>query len=207
MRVTLEFPFLVSDVLNALRLSTPPGIAPHSEIKAICTDSREALKNDLFIALDGEHDSGERYVRDALAKGSYVISTVPTDGAISVENTTDALLMIAKAYKNKTAIKKTVAVTGSVGKTTTVKFIRRILEEKYRVHSPYKNFNNHIGVPFTVFAIPKDADTLIAELGMNHPGEISRLAKCTKSLYNTLCKCLTFIKANKADTERVSLIL
>ena len=91
----------------------------------------------------------------------------------------NALLKIAEYYKSKINIKYTVAVTGSVGKSTTVKFLSKIVGEKYKVHSPIKNFNNHIGVPLTILAAPSDTEALILEMGMNHEDEIAKLSKST----------------------------
>ena len=81
-------------------------------------------------------------------------------------------------YKKKISPKYTVAVTGSVGKSTTTAFLARILREKYKVHSTPGNFNNHIGVPITLLTMPKDTEALVVEIGMNHKNEISRLSRC-----------------------------
>lgn len=176
MRAELDIPISLDELCDIL--SANPSGSEYEYIRAICTDTREAAKGDLFIALCGNGGSGESYVNDALRIGCTVISSTEANGIIHVTDTSEALLKIAELYISKLKPKHTVAVTGSVGKSTTVKFLKRILSEKFNVHSPNGNFNNHIGVPFTVFSAPCDAEVLVLELGMNHAGEISRLSRC-----------------------------
>lgn len=174
MRVDLQIPLALSELSVLLKA---PINATNVKIKTVCTDTREAEAGDLFIALRGENDNGEKYVSDAKAKGCYVLAE-SNFADIRVTDTSEALLDIAHYYKSKLPLKKTVAVTGSVGKSTTVKFLSKILGAKYKVHSPGGNFNNNIGLPLTILSTPKDTEVLIAELGMNHFGEIKRLSEC-----------------------------
>ena len=177
MRVKLDIPFLVSQICAATGASVPPNTSPNTLINFISTDSRECHPGDLFIALNGSGDSGERYVSGVVEKGCLALSV--SDGAriIHVNDTAQTFLKISKAYKRKVSLKYTIAVTGSVGKSTTVQFISTILRQKYKVHTTIGNFNNHIGVPLTLLTTPKDTEILITELGMNHKGEISLLSK------------------------------
>ena len=83
------------------------------------------------------------------------------------------------AHRQKSALprlKHTVAITGSVGKTTTKEFLRTIVSPRYRTHATAGNMNNEIGLPLTVLTSPDDCEFLILECGMNHTGEISRLS-------------------------------
>ena len=176
MRVEIDVPLSLNEICKATN-SRPPDSCD-GYINAICTDTREAQEGDLFIALTSENDSGENYVTDAKRKKCYVISSSRDKGILTVSDTAVALLELAKYYKSKLNIKTTVAVTGSVGKSTTVRFLKKILSQKHKVHSPTGNFNNHLGVPLTIFAAPKDTDVLITELGMNHRNEISALSQC-----------------------------
>lgn len=180
MRVELNIPLDIYEIASSLSTDMSSVALIHKKITAICTDTRECKPEDIFVAISGGNDSGEKYVSDALSKGCYVISSVKQKGVIHVDSTTDALLKIAELYKSKLPLKNTVAVTGSVGKSTTVKFISKILKQKYKVHSPSGNFNNHLGVPLTVLGAGSDTEILVLELGMNHRGEISRLSKYIK---------------------------
>jgi UDP-N-acetylmuramoyl-tripeptide--D-alanyl-D-alanine ligase len=172
MRVKLDIPISLAEIALATGAKK---ITQEHLITAVCTDTREAQNGDLFIALKGERASGNTYIENAKQKGCFILSKSEDDGCIDGEAT---LLKLAEYYKSKLPLKHTVAVTGSVGKSTTVKFITRLLKEKYRTHSPQGNFNNHLGVPLTVLATPKDTEILITEFGMNHMNEISRLSKC-----------------------------
>ena len=178
MRVKLDFPLTVNEICKATDAIKGENIDNRKYISHISTDTRDCLIDDLFIALNGENDSGEKYVNEAICKGALVISSKSSPYVIKVNDTKEALLSVARYYKSKTKIKYTVAVTGSVGKTTTVRFISKILSKRYKVHSPIGNYNNDIGVPLTVLSVDRNADILVVELGMNHKNEISRLAKC-----------------------------
>ena len=176
MRVKLDIPFKVADVCRIVGADIPPNATHNTLINFISTDSRECSPGDLFIALEGNGDSGERYVSEVVEKGCLALSVSSGTQIIHVNDTALALLEISKAYKMTISPGHTVAVTGSVGKSTTVEFISTIIRQKYKVHSTIGNFNNHIGVPLTLLTMPKDTEILITELGMNHKGEISLLS-------------------------------
>ncbi len=177
MRIKLDIPLHIREIAHAIDAIKYDVKTKEAIIDTICTDTRECIANDLFIALNGEADSGERYVDSAIDKGCFVISASSIPGLIQVPDTSIALLSLAKLYKSKLNIVHTVAVTGSVGKSTTVKFISKILSQKYKVHSTFGNFNNHIGVPITILSAPSDTEVLVVELGMNHRNEISILSR------------------------------
>ena len=176
MRVKLDMPLHLYEIADSVKgkCNTKDFV-----IHAICTDTREVTAKDLFVALDGENISGENFIPEAISKGAYTLARSDIS-SISVDDTSNALLNLAAYYKTKLNIKHTIAVTGSVGKSTTVKFITKILSRKYKVHFPHGNFNNHIGVPLTVLSTPKETELLVTELGMNHKNEISKLSKCVK---------------------------
>lgn len=178
MRVELAVPLTLSEICLAASIS--PDTAGSELIKGISLDTRLLQDKDLFIALNGDNGSGEYHIRQALEKGAYVISSTNLAGVMHADNTSEALLNIAAFYKARAKIEHAIAVTGSVGKSTTVSFLKKILGSCRRVHSPLGNFNNHIGVPLTLLAMPKSTDVLISELGMNHTGEISRLSRCVR---------------------------
>ena len=204
MRISLDSPLDIREICDALHTQAP-GSALGKAIMAISTDTREAIDGDLFIALDGDNASGEDYVSEAISKGCIAISARHREGVISVKNTSDALLALAKLYKSNLNIKHTVAVTGSVGKSTTVKFLSRILSKKYKVHSTAGNFNNHIGVPLTVLSAPADTEILVVELGMNHRGEISRLSKCIEPTLGIITAIGSAHIGNLGSREEIAL--
>lgn len=177
MRVKLDVPLSIAEICNTLKTTIPIHEGFSAHVDHISTDTRKCQAGDLFIALEGENDSGEKYVKAALEKKCSVISSSGRSDVIRVDDTAYAILQLSKAYKSKISPKHTVAITGSVGKSTTVKFTSSILGEKFKVHYPKGNFNNHIGVPLTIFAMPKDTEVLVTELGMNHKGEISALSQ------------------------------
>ncbi len=146
-------------------------------VKSLCHDSREIEPDGLFFALTGEHD-GHEFVAAAKAAGaSAAVVSHPVDvdiPVVMVEDTHKALQDIATAYKASLSC-KTVAITGSVGKTTTRSMIQSLLERCYRTYGTVKNYNNDIGLPVTIGKVEPDCQMLVLEMGMNHFGEIRQL--------------------------------
>lgn len=176
MRITLSIPLSVSEVAGALG-SKGWGLRDE-KIFFISTDTREAKAGDLFFALSGKLESGENYVTEELCKRLFVVTTKSFANSITVSDTKEALLKLCAFYLGKLKkLKYKVAITGSVGKTTTKEFTRVLTSGSYLTHGSEGNFNNEIGVPLTVFSAPKDTELLITEVGMNHAGEISRISK------------------------------
>ena len=151
---------------------------PDAEIKSVVTDSRKITKDCLFVALSGEKFDGNAFVEEALDKGAAAaVSTrvMPDRMVLTVPDTLAALGAIARYYKSKFSV-LTVAVTGSVGKTTTKEFIYAVLSEKYKTLKTEGNFNNEIGLPLTIFGLDSSYEALVLEMGMNHAGEMHRLS-------------------------------
>ena len=147
----------------------------------ISTDSRTAKPGDVFFALRGENFDGHRFMASAQKAGCVfaVVEYIPencTLPCILVKDTTKALGTFSRAYK-KMFHPITLAVTGSVGKTTTKQFIFSVLNTKYPTNVTKGNFNNEIGLPLTIMGLNADHRTLLLEMGMNHKGEISYLSK------------------------------
>ena len=150
-------------------------------ITRIVTDSKDVKRGDLFLALKGERTDGELYADEAIAKGAVALSRHIGDGRITVADVKDALLRLGGAYRLRLPnLRSVIAVTGSVGKTTTKEFLAAVLAKKYRVFATEKNHNNKIGVPMTVLAAPSDTEILILETGMNHRGEIAPLSDAVR---------------------------
>ena len=147
----------------------------------ISIDSRTAKPGDAFIALRGENFDGHRFIPAAQKAGCVfaVVEYIPencTLPCILVKDTREALGKFARAYKNIFR-PLTLAVTGSVGKTTTKQFIFSVLDTKYQTNVTKGNFNNEIGLPLTLLNLNADHRTLLLEMGMNHKGEISYLSR------------------------------
>ncbi|MBV9759697.1 MAG: UDP-N-acetylmuramoyl-tripeptide--D-alanyl-D-alanine ligase [Acidobacteriaceae bacterium] len=143
-------------------------------------DSRTIAPGDLFFAIKGERFDGHDFVEAALKKGAA--AAVVSEGAgsksgtvLEAEDTLRALQQLAQWARRRWA-KPVVAVTGSAGKTSTKDIIAQFLSTRMRVGKTVGNLNNHLGLPLAILRIPEDAEVAVLELGMNHAGEIRRLA-------------------------------
>lgn len=145
-------------------------------------DSRKIMPGDIFLAIKGEAVDGHNYIEETLRKGaSCIISEKEIDIGedkvfIQVTDTKETLLELAAMYRKLYINKPLIAITGSVGKTTTKELISSLLEKKYRVLKTIQNQNNHIGVPLTLLELNDSYDICVLELGMNHSGEIKLLS-------------------------------
>lgn len=155
----------------------------------IATDSREADRETLFAAMRGERVDGHDYMEKALALGDrvFLCERIPSAlvdgknafGAVVVENTEKALGLLASAYSD--AIEhKTVAVTGSVGKTTTKEWIAAVLGEKYVLHKTKANHNSTLGMPMSLLEMEEGHTASVLEMGMSGFGEISYMSRIAK---------------------------
>ena len=140
-------------------------------------NSNEIELGDAFIAIN----SGVDFVSNALENGAkLIISNKKVDykcSNIIVNDTKRSLLLLAHEIRKKHINIPIIAVTGSVGKTTTKELLASILECKYEVLKNIGNKNNLIGVPETILKLNNSYDICVLELGMNHLNEISTLSK------------------------------
>lgn len=141
-------------------------------------DSRKIKKGDCFIAIN----SGTNYIEDAINKGATLIISQSCNkeflvNRIIVNDTKKALIDLSHEIRKRYLNIPLIAITGSVGKTTTKELTSAILESKYNVLKNLENKNNLIGVPETLININNSYDICVLELGMNHLEEISRLSK------------------------------
>lgn len=139
-------------------------------------DTRKILPGELFVALKGVRD-GHDFIPAALEKGAAAVLCTHADGdypAIIVEDTRIALGDIARNERQRLGM-QVVAVTGSVGKSTTKEMIATVLDGTYKVAKTPVNHNNDIGMPMAVLAMPEDTEVAVLEMGMNHFGEIAYL--------------------------------
>lgn len=170
----------VGDILNATNGTLLSGDA-NMEITGITTDSRKADDGLLFIPLEGETFDGHEFIKAAFDCGVRAVLThqdtdiLVNKTMIRVEDTFKSLGDIARYYKQMYNV-NTVAVTGSVGKTTTKDMLASVLAKKYNTLKTQGNFNNEIGLPLTVFNLEKEHEMAVLEMGQNNFGEIHNLA-------------------------------
>ncbi|HNY78264.1 MAG: UDP-N-acetylmuramoyl-tripeptide--D-alanyl-D-alanine ligase [Sedimentisphaerales bacterium] len=168
---------IVGRILNA---PIAPGDSGRLSIVGISTDSRTTKAGDCFFALPGERFDGHDHVADAFARGAacaVVSRDVDAPGPLlKVADTIVALGDLAREYRRMHAF-KVVAITGSVGKTTTRQIVHHVLSRHFRTHQAQKNFNNTIGLPLTLLDARPDDEVIVAELGANQLGEIAYLTR------------------------------
>ncbi|WP_405106901.1 UDP-N-acetylmuramoyl-tripeptide--D-alanyl-D-alanine ligase [Phaeobacter sp. BS52] len=151
-------------------------------VNGISIDTRSIAKGDLFVALKAARD-GHDFVAQALEKGAgaALVSHRPEGVAedaplLLVDDVQTALEALGRAGRARTDA-RVIAVTGSVGKTSTKEMLARMLSDQGRTHAAVASYNNHWGVPLTLARMPGDTEFAVIEIGMNHPGEISPLAR------------------------------
>ncbi|MCC0069860.1 MAG: UDP-N-acetylmuramoyl-tripeptide--D-alanyl-D-alanine ligase [Rhodobacteraceae bacterium] len=151
----------------------------------VSIDTRTLAPGDVFVALKDARD-GHDFVRAALDKGAAaaLVARIPegcseADPLLVVPDVLAALSALGAAGRARTTA-KVIAVTGSVGKTSTKEMLRAVLAGQGRVHAAEASFNNHWGVPVTLARMPVDADFAVVEIGMNHPGEIAPLSRLAR---------------------------
>jgi UDP-N-acetylmuramoyl-tripeptide--D-alanyl-D-alanine ligase len=179
MRIALKIPLKLDEIVSNTSLTR--NFSKNCEINAICTNSKEAMPGDLFIALTGENHNGEDYTNEARKRGSFILSSNDMTAEIIASDTSLALLEIAAFYKTKLKkLRKTIAITGSVGKTTTKNILSDMLSSFANTHATEGNYNNLIGVSYTILSASCDCEYLVTEIGMNHKNEISTISKAIK---------------------------
>ena len=154
-------------------------------------DSRQVAAGEGFVALRGEHTDGHRFIEDVLKNGaSLVICEAPSfkeewseaypecSFILAFERCEYAVARLASAYAaSLPELKEIVAITGSVGKTSTKNYARALLEDHFRLHVAGGNYNTLIGCGVTVLAAPLDTQVMLLEMGANHRGEIAEMVR------------------------------
>ncbi|MCC5912551.1 MAG: UDP-N-acetylmuramoyl-tripeptide--D-alanyl-D-alanine ligase [Clostridiaceae bacterium] len=159
---------------------------PVDYIEGISTDTRNLEEKNLFIPLIGENFDGHDFITKANENGASAVlyqkdKKIPIEmlediTVIEVEDTLIALQQISKYYKEIFPI-PFIGVTGSVGKTSTKDMISSVLANKHKVLKNIGNFNNHIGLPLTIFNLNGSHEIAVLEMGMSGFGEIQKLAE------------------------------
>ena len=153
----------------------------------VSIDTRTLKPGQIFAAFKGENVDGHRFLQEARKAGS-TLAIVEQGGElpeklpegmtiIEVESTRAALGKLARAYRKALTSTRVIAVTGSNGKTTTVRLIDQVLATKFRGSASIKSFNNDIGLPLTILAAKTTDQYVVCEAGMSSPGEIAYLAQ------------------------------
>jgi len=153
----------------------------YQQYPSVSTDSRKITDGCLFFALKGDNFDGNQYAKKAIEKGaSYAIIDDSTQAEgpryIVVEDVLQTLQQLAHHHRQQFEI-PIIAITGTNGKTTTKELMSAVMASHYPTHFTKGNFNNHIGVPLTLLAMPPETEVAIIEMGANHVGEIDFLCQ------------------------------
>ena len=177
------------------------------EVNDFSRDTREIKDGDAYIALKGERFDGNDFCKNAVNNGAKVcivskdIEPVNAETIIKVEDTLKALQDIAKFKRMQYDI-PVVAVTGSVGKTSTKDLIASVVSEEYKTLKTKGNYNNEIGLPLTVLSL-KDEEAMVVEMGMNHFGEIRKLTNIAKPTVAVITNIGTAHIGNLGSRENI----
>ena len=159
--------------------------------KEFSKDTRTIKEGDIYIGIKGENFDGNIFWEKALDNGAMgvIVQDIEFDKKdieryqnrviIKVKDTLQALYKLA-SYKRDIYDVPVIAITGSVGKTSTKDLVANVVAQKYKVCKTIGNNNNNIGMPFTILNAPNDAEAFVLEMGMNHFGEIHLLSKIAK---------------------------
>jgi UDP-N-acetylmuramoyl-tripeptide--D-alanyl-D-alanine ligase len=170
------------------------------KFSGVSIDSRKISKKQLFFAIKGNNFDGHNFIFDVFKKqvNCAVVSkkwysqninkisrSFKNNALIIVNNTEKALQQLAAIYRDKFLL-PVIAVAGSNGKTTAKDYIADVLSQKYSVLKTEGNYNNHIGVPLTLFNLTNKHQIAVLELGTNHFGEIDKLCKIAKPQFGII---------------------
>lgn len=181
------------------KLITALGGAPPAgtmvPVRSVVVDSRQVQPGSVFVALHGEQQDGHRYVADAFARGAAaaiveqdvtqaaVVDLCPGKGqpdrvglplCLLVEDALAALHRAASWWRACFDV-RIIAITGSLGKTTTKEWVSSVLAQRYRVLKSKGNYNNEVGLPLTLLELNDNYERVVLEMGTYGPGEITLL--------------------------------
>lgn len=152
------------------------------QIKNIVMDSRKVTEGSLFFAIN----NGNSYVKDVLDKGASLVIADNTDVVderiVKVSDTIATMQDLATKYRNKLDI-QVIGITGSNGKTSTKDIIYSLLSKKAKTLKTEGNYNNHIGLPYTLLNVTDEEKFVVLEMGMSSLGEIRRLGEISNPDY------------------------
>ncbi|MCP8893822.1 UDP-N-acetylmuramoylalanyl-D-glutamyl-2,6-diaminopimelate--D-alanyl-D-alanine ligase [Shinella daejeonensis] len=199
-----------ADLIAAMH-GRPVGPMPEG-VTGISIDSRAISAGEAFFAIKGDRVDGHDFATLAAANGAALLvvseAKLPALGRLTtpmivVPDVLEALVDLGCAARDRTAA-RIVAVTGSVGKTTSKEMLRLALSPSGAVHASVASFNNHWGVPLTLARMPEDTDYGIFEIGMNHPGEIRPLVAMVRPHVALVTTIAAAHLGNFRDLEEIS---
>jgi UDP-N-acetylmuramoyl-tripeptide--D-alanyl-D-alanine ligase len=175
-----------TDAMASAMKAARSGGLPDS-IRGISIDTRTIGKGDAFFAIKGDVHDGHAFVGKALENGGGVAVVAESHRAempqgaplLIVKGVLEGLSDLARAARARSPA-KVIAVTGSVGKTSTKEALLRVLSADGETHASTASFNNHWGVPLSLARLPEEARFAIFEIGMNHAGEIVPLTRLVR---------------------------
>lgn len=183
------------------------------KIENVIMDSRKVQKGDLFFAIN----NGNKYINEVLEKGASIVVADNYLGddkrVFKVSNTVEFMQKFAKEYREALGL-KVIAITGSNGKTTTKDMVYSVLSRKYITKKTEGNYNNHIGLPFTILQLEEKDEVVVLEMGMSGFGEIDLLSSIAKPDIGVITNIgdshLEFLKTRenvfKAKTELLNYV-
>ena len=214
-------PMTLREIADACcgNLITKGSADENSVITDISIDSRKIKEGFLYIPIKGERFDGHDFISSAAENGAVCTLTEKESEAhdistIIVKSTFQALKDIAEYYRRLFKNVKIIGISGSSGKTSTKEMIYSVLSENFSVMKTEGNLNNEIGVPQTIFRISDDYDAAVIEMGINHFGEMTNLAKMVRPdiavITNIGCAHLEFLGSRdgilRAKTEMLPFI-
>ena len=183
------------------------------QIKNVVMDSRKVTEGSLFFAIN----NGNSYVKDVLDKGASLVIADNTDIAderiVKVADTIATMQDLATKYRNKLDI-QVIGITGSNGKTSTKDIVYSLLSKKAKTLKTEGNYNNHIGLPYTLLNVTDEEKFVVLEMGMSSLGEIRRLGEISNPDYAIITNIgdshIEFLKTRdnvfKAKTELLEFV-
>ena len=179
-------------------------------INNIKIDSRKINDGDIYVGIRGEVNDGNIFFEDAINRGAKAI--IVDNSKLDYDKYGDVTIVLVKdtvwclqelaRYKRSLFKGEVIAITGSVGKTTTKDMVASILGEKYKVLKTEGNYNNHIGLPLTILNYTLE-DVMVVELGMSHKGELSLLSRIAKPTLSIITNVGTAHIGNLGSRENI----
>ena len=183
------------------------------QVKNVVMDSRKVTEGSLFFAIN----NGNSYVKDVLDKGASLVIADNTDVVderiVKVSDTVATMQDLATKYRNKLDI-QVIGITGSNGKTSTKDIVYSLLSKKAKTLKTEGNYNNHIGLPYTLLNVTDEEKFVVLEMGMSSLGEIRRLGEISNPDYAIITNIgdshIEFLKTRdnvfKAKTELLEFV-
>lgn len=179
-------------------------------INNIKIDSRKINDGDIYVGIRGEVNDGNIFFEDAINRGAKAI--IVDNSKLDYDKYSDVTIVLVKdtvwclqelaRYKRSLFKGEVIAITGSVGKTTTKDMVASILSEKYKVLKTEGNYNNHIGLPLTILNYTLE-DVMVVEMGMSHEGELSLLSRIAKPTLSIITNVGTAHIGNLGSRENI----